>query len=171
MSSPNGGIAGLSTDELRAAIRAVLSDVLPAAVVAPRTAGDAGRGSVQPVALRSDADLDAFVRRVAALCDDPAQRTALKNGKGRFVLDTATTTTTGTAAVRPLDTGSRLPGPGPGSTAGAVVRVDRGAVTERTVKKAAAESARLVVGARAVLTPLARERARALGVPVEREER
>ena len=50
-----------------------------------------------------------------------------------------------------------------------VVRVARGAVTERTIKKAAEAGGRLVLGPGAVLTPLARERARALGIDIERE--
>jgi len=51
------------------------------------------------------------------------------------------------------------------------MRVERGAVTERTVKEAAAAGAGLVLAPRAVLTPLARERARELGVEIERERR
>ena len=48
-------------------------------------------------------------------------------------------------------------------------RIDRGAVTERAVQAAAGAGVRLVLGPRAVLTPLARDRARALGVPIEKE--
>ena len=48
-------------------------------------------------------------------------------------------------------------------------RIDRGAVTERTVAAAAKAGGRLVLGPRAVLTPLAREKARALGIEIERE--
>lgn len=154
MTGTNGGNAGLSTDELRAAVRAVLQDVLPAAVIAPRSA----EGSAQEVSVRTDAELDAFVRRVAALCDDPGQRSALKDGRRRFSL-AATSSGDGPAQ------------PGSQAATSLVVRVDRGAVTERTVKKAAADGARLVVGRRAVLTPLARDKARSLGVQVEREER
>ena len=154
MTATNGGAAGLSTDELREADRAVLHDVLPAAVIAPRSAD----GAAQEVSLRTDAELDAFVRRLAALCDDPGQRSALKDGRRRFTLASASA-------------GGQAPtGPTTAATA-PVVRVDRGAVTERTVKKAAADGARLVVGPRAVLTPLARDKARSLGVQVEREER
>ena len=111
------------------------------------------------MSLRTDAELDAFVRRVAALCDDPGQRSALKDGRRRFTL-------TGS----PQADGPAQPAAAQAATA-PVVRVDRGAVTERAVKKAAADGARLVVGPRAVLTPLARDKARALGVQVEREER
>jgi hypothetical protein len=103
------------------------------------------------VALRTDADLDAFVRRVAGLCEDPAQRRALQDGSRRFRL-------------RPG--GETRPAPASGT---AVVRIERGAVTERLVRKAAADGARVVVGRRAVLTPLARDRARSLGVTIEKE--
>ena len=50
-------------------------------------------------------------------------------------------------------------------------RVEKGAVTERTVREAADAGARLVLAPAAVLTPLARDRARALKVPIERERR
>ena len=155
MSGHNGVSAGLSTDELRAAVRAVLRDVLPAAVAAgPHP------DAVEEVTLRTAADLDSFVRRVAALCEDPVQRGALQDGRRRFRLAGAASPTQAPQSIAPG-----------GGGAGGVVRVDRGAVTERTVKKAAADGARLVVGPRAVLTPLARDRARSLGVRVEREER
>jgi hypothetical protein len=55
------------------------------------------------------------------------------------------------------------------AAASGVVRIDRGAVTERIVKQAADAGARLVLAPRAVITPLAREKARALGVEIERE--
>ena len=143
-------LAGLPTDELRAAVRAVLRDVLPAAVAATPHTGDS-----EEITLGSSADLDSFVRRIAALCEDPAQRGDLQDGRRRFRLTVA-----GSPTAHPSPTRSE-----------AVVRVDNGAVTERTVKKAAADGARLVVGPRAVLTPLARDSARSLGVRVEREER
>ena len=144
MSGHNGlppELAALPSDELRAAVRAVLRDVLPAAVATgPRP------GVAEEVTLATGADLDSFVRHVATLCEDPAQRSALRDGRRRF----------------------RLAGDGSDTD---VVRVDRGAITERTVRKAAAAGARLVVGPRAVLTPLARDSARSLGGRVDREER
>lgn len=156
MSGAADGLAGLSTEQLRAEVRAVLRDVLPAALTAR------GDGTTAPVvapgtaelALRNDADLDAFVRRLAALCEDPQQRAALREGRHGFRLAVVD----GAAAVA-----------AEGAGGGAVLRVDRGAVTERTVAKAAAQQARLVLGRKAVLTPLARDKARTLGVDVERE--
>jgi hypothetical protein len=97
------------------------------------------------VRLDSDDDLAVFVR---SLIDRAAaDGAAIRDGRLRFTLGH------GGAAASP---------------AGAI-RVDRGAVTERTVKKAADAGARLVLGSGAVLTPLAREKARALGIEIERE--
>jgi hypothetical protein len=49
------------------------------------------------------------------------------------------------------------------------MRVERGAVTERLVAEAAAAGSRLVLGPKAVLTPMGRDRARTLGVEIEKE--
>ena len=154
------GPGGLSSDELRAAVRAVLRDVLPREVLTrsapvpstdpvvglqpgPATNPVAGGGAV---VLRDDADLDALVRRVAEACADPERRAALAAGRHDYRL-----------ARDQQDVNERT------------LRVERGAVTERTVQRAATDGARLVVGRRAVLTPLARDRARSLGVSVEKE--
>jgi hypothetical protein len=162
VSAGNGALSSLSTEEMRAAVRAVLREVLP--TVLPAVLDDArdGAAGAQPagqpaerVALADDRDLDAFVRRLAALCEDPAQRAALRDGRRRFVLGGGPATPRGYQAPPP--------------PAGGSVRVERGAVTERTVARAAADGCRLVLGRRAVLTPLARDKARVLGVEIEKE--
>ena len=153
-------LTGLTSEQLRAEVRAVLRDVLPAAL----TAADGQRPAApapEPVSVRTDADLDALVRRVATLCADPRRRDALRDGRHGFRLVIAGVDSSAPAG----STGT----PGGGGAATAVVRVERGAVTERTVRRAAADKARLVLGPRAVLTPLARDTARTLGVDVERE--
>ncbi len=103
--------------------------------------------AVETVSLRTDADLVAFVKRLLRLFENPKQRDALRAGRLRFRL---------AAAV------------GPGSVQPAH-RVDKGAVTEAMVRQAARAGARLVLGRRAVLTPLARDRARVAGVEIEKE--
>jgi hypothetical protein len=103
--------------------------------------------SVETVSLRTDADLAAFVLRLLHLFENPKQRDALRSGRLRF----------------------RLAAPaGPGSVQPSH-RIEKGAVTEAMVISAAKSGARLVLGRRAVLTPLARDRARAAGVEIERE--
>jgi hypothetical protein len=73
-------------------------------------------------------------------------------------------------------TGGPVTGPAVAPSAAAPVhpdpathRVDRGAVTERHVRAAEAAGRRIVVGPRAVVTPLARDRARTAGVEIVRE--
>jgi hypothetical protein len=46
--------------------------------------------------------------------------------------------------------------------------VERGTVTERLIQRAAREQRALRIGPRAVITPLARDRARVLGVTLDR---
>jgi hypothetical protein len=153
----------LSTDELRAAVRAVLREVLPTELANGATLG--GAAPVEHVALRTDADLDAFLRRVASLCEDPTRRAALKDGRHGFRLAGAT----GATGATDRGSTSGTHGAAAAYLASGVMRVERGAVTERTVAKAAADGARLVLGAKAVLTPLARDKARVLGVEIEKE--
>ena len=143
------GAPRVSSDELRAAVRAVLQEVLPGDVLR-----GGGTGAGGEVVIRDDTDLDALVRRVAEACRDPAQRAALAAGRHSYRL-----------AGAPREPARVAP---PAADADAL-RVERGAVTERTVTRAAAQGSRLVLGRRAVLTPLARDRARSLGVAVEKE--
>ena len=165
------GQPGADGQVLRALVREVLAEVLPrvaseaAAAVAPAKPGLAQAaavpppqpglahsvredvGSVEVVSLRSDADLDAFVKYLLRLFENPARRQALRAGRLRFRL-------------------------APGSVPGSVRprhRIEKGAVTEAMVTAAAKEGAKLVLGPRAVLTPLARDRARSRGVEIEKE--
>jgi hypothetical protein len=160
----------VGADELRSLVREVLADLLPgggplagggppgagvrpsAAPSAPAQDGPVftprdGVREVETVSLRDDAELAAFVARLLRLFDNPKHRADLKAGRLRFTLAPA-----GVAgSVRPVH------------------RVEKGAVTEATVRAAARDGARLVLGRGAVLTPLARDRARAAGVEIEKE--
>ncbi len=116
----------------------------------PERHPDAAGAAVERVDLRSDADLDAFVRSLVHRFENPRDRMAIRSGKLRFRLG-ATAATAAQPASAP------------------VIRIERGAVTERAVRDAAAQGARLVLAPRAVLTPMARDRARSLGVEIEKE--
>ena len=105
------------------------------------------------VILRTDADLVAFVRMLCHRLESPHERAAILAGKVRFQL-----------ACTPSSPASS------GRAAGGAIRIESGAVTERVVQDAAREGARLVLSARAVLTPMARDRARSLGVEIEKEK-
>ena len=162
--------AGLDPEMLRVLVREALADLLPAergAVSAPAPAQSApastapaqggaaytvrdGVAEVETVSVRTDRELAAFVTRLLHLAENPRRRDDLRTGRLRFRLAPG-----GAAA-------------GPGSTR-PTRRIDQGAVTEAAVRDAARAGARLVLGRRAVLTPLARDRARAAGVEIEKE--
>ncbi len=128
------------SDELRTLIREVIRDQL-GSVAASRTE------SAETVSLSTDEDLAAFVTRLLDL--DEAERQALREGRKRFRLT--------------------RPAPAPPQGGAPVRRVERGAVTERVIRDAARAGERLVLGRGAVLTPLARDRARSSGVQIEKE--
>jgi len=171
--------AAVDTEAIRALVREVLADLLPAAGRVPGNPGGAGgtgvpgagvagglatagAGPAQPglphtvredvesvevVSIRTDADLGNFVLHLLHLFENPKHRDALRAGRLRFRL---------AAAAVP---GSAQPSH----------RVEKGAVTEAMVAASARAGARLVLGRRAVLTPLARDRARAAGVEIVKE--
>jgi hypothetical protein len=114
---------------------------------AARPATGAGPAAPRPVRLETDADLRQFALDILRLADNPARRRDLLAGRLTFTL-----------AGRARD-----------AVPAHDQRIDAGAVTERAVQAAAKAGQRIVLGRRAVLTPLARDRALALGVPIEKE--
>jgi len=142
MSEPqaSGGQGMSQLEELRALVREVIRDVLPN-----------GLPVIETVDLSTDEDLAAFVKRLLDL--DPDQREELRSGRKRFRL---------VALPAP-------PAPPAAAGAGSVRRIERGAVTEAVINQAARAGERLVLGRAAVLTPLARDRARASGVQIDKE--
>ncbi len=151
-------------------VREVLRDALPTVLAAASGAGASVGEPTLPsgdqtrrtevsrdgewVVLDSDEDLRAFVARLVQLFDNPRHRQDLRHGRMRFRL--------ARSAGGPASADAPA-APDP------VVRIERGAVTEKQVRDASRAGARLVLGRAAVLTPLARDRARALGVHVEKE--
>lgn len=144
-------------EDLRLLVRDVLREVLPTAIkkkaaqVVPLESAEVSSIDHELVSLNSDADLDAFVKRLARLCEDPAKCAELVDGVVRFRIAPIVSKT---ATTEPRK----------------VIRVERGAVTERHVKQASEQGAALLLSRTAVLTPLGRDRAKALGVEVEREK-
>lgn len=121
-------------------------DLSAAGPTRPRAVPSAGR--VESIRIGSDGDLDAFARHLLELFENPKNRQDLRAGRYRFTL---------------------TPGHTPDAPPAHVRRIERGAVTERCVMAAADAGERLLLARRAVLTPLARDKARSLGVHVEKE--
>ena len=174
-------------DELRALVREVIRDVLPHGLPV-NGLPVSGLPVTETVDLSTDEDLAAFVARLLDL--DPGEREDLQSGRKRFRLAGAMDGTTParvptapptplipsalSVTLAPVATSAPTATPGPAipasATSGAPVRrVESGAVTEALVKQAAQAGERLVLGRGAVLTPLARDRARASGVEIVKE--
>jgi hypothetical protein len=145
--------------DLRALVREVVRDAVADLATPPPAAEHNGAAPTGPlngdqrvreetVRLATDGDLDGFVRQLLRLFENPKTRADLRNGRLRF----------------------RLAGAAAGAQP-ASHRVDSGAVTERHVVDIAASGGSLVLGRRAVITPLAREKARALGVTIHKERK
>ena len=148
------------SDELRALVREVIRDVLPQGLAVTET-----------VNLSTDDDLAAFVKRLLDL--DPGQREELRSGRKRFRLASPQALSVPPGAGQVSAGQSNGAGHGNGAEragpSAPVRRIERGAVTEAVIAAAARAGERLVLGRSAVLTPLARDRARASGVPIEKE--
>jgi hypothetical protein len=155
----SGGV--LPPEEFAALVREVVRDTLPSllidrlSAVAPAPAGTSDPGEVR---VATQEDLDAVVRRVAGMCEDPTTRALLRDGRLRLRLAPAAS-----------DPGRPPPATGRPVSGGPSQRIATGAVTEAAVRRAHAAGGRLVVGPRAVVTPLAKDRARVLGVTIDRE--
>jgi len=158
-------------DELRELIREVIRDVLPK-----------GLPVIETVNLSTDEDLAAFVTRLLDL--DPETREDLRAGRRRFrlavpqhpsqpqappvTLPPSVSTTSATPGSNGAHGANGLTAVN-GSAGPPARRIERGAVTEKVVRDAARAGQRLVLGPGAVLTPLARDRARASGVEIHKE--
>ena len=149
-------------DELRALVREVIRDVLPSGF-------PGGLPVTETVDLSTDEDLAAFVNRLLDL--DPDQREELRSGRKRFRLAAPPAPPVPAAAGRagPVNVAGPVNGAERAGESTPVRRIERGAVTEAVITAAARAGERLVLGRGAVLTPLARDRARASGVPIEKE--
>ncbi|WP_440712390.1 hypothetical protein [Gordonia sp. FQ] len=137
----------VETAGLRTLVREVLRELLPAAGLDP---------APRPVPIADDDQLNAFVRELLTLADDPVSGALLRSGRMRFTL-------AGRAAAAP-----RSPGVPAQPAAAGVVEVDDGVLSERIVRQAVTDGASLVVGAAVAITPLAREAIRRSGIELVR---
>jgi hypothetical protein len=164
-------------DELRALIREVIRDVLPN-----------GLPMIETVDLSTDGELASFVDRLLDL--SPGERDEIRSGRKRFRLAPAAAPPAPAhpAPPPPARAAASAQGAPPAQAAVSaqgvpparaaangsaaphnVRRIERGAVTEAMVSQAVRAGERLVLGRGAVLTPLARDRARASGVQIDKE--
>lgn len=142
----NGSI---DRDQLRALVREVVRDAVSGIQSVDQPTGPLAadeKARTDAVRITTDKELATFVRQLLRLFENPKTRADLRNGRLTF----------------------RLAGSG-GAGQAATHRIDSGAVTERHVADVAASCGVLVLGRKAVLTPLGREKARALGITIRKE--
>lgn len=152
-------VDGVGGDALRELVREALREALPDLLPQLAAGGGDHGGGTRWVSVRDDADLARFAEEVLRLADDPRDGPLLRSGAIRFRL-----------AGGPARAASGPPPAAPRPEPEAARRVERGPVTERHVRDAeAAGVRRLVLGRAAVLTPMARDRARTAGVEIVRE--
>jgi hypothetical protein len=104
------------------------------------------------VSVSTDSELAALIARIQRLCDDPAARKELSAGRIRFRLSAEPT-----ALVTPA------------AAVSARRRLNKPLVTERDVTAAHQAEVTLVVSPLTIVTPLARDKAKALHVVIEKE--
>lgn len=111
--------------------------------------------AVETVRIAGDADLVAFARKVLSLAGDPTKAKDIAAGRYPFRLEAAAQPAAPTA-------------PAPKPTSGQSMRVDSGVVTETMLNKLPRGLAKLVLAPGVTVTPLAKDRARSLGLTFER---
>jgi len=151
----------MTETELRTMVREVLGDILKDRRAGKALAIPAPPGPVvEPVSIANNGDLAAFVQRLIAHLDDPAKGPAIRSGGHVFTLANGQG---GPAAGQ-----VQIPAAAPAAPCAAELS---GTITEARIAKIAklGETDRIVLAPGAVLTPLANDRARAVGLKIERK--
>lgn len=146
----------------RSLIRELVKSVIAEEVAAIRKpkASSAPPAAEERITIASDADLVGFARRVLSLAGDPAKAKEIAAGRYPFRLDRPAATQ---ASAAPVPRAATVAAPAAQSH-----RIDSGVVTESTLNKLPRGLSRLVLGPGVTVTPLAKDRARALGLTFER---
>jgi hypothetical protein len=142
---------------LRDLVKSVIAEEV-AAIRKPGPAAPAPQSrATDSVRIASDADLVAFARKVLSLAGDPVKAKDIAAGRYPFRLEAAAQPAAGAPAAAPK--------PAPASQS---LRVERGVVTESMLNKLPRGQTRLLLAPGVTVTPLAKDRARALGLTFER---
>ena len=140
---PSREAPAMTSEAVRAIIREVLAEELQR--IKPRP-----QAREERVPIASDADLAAFVARILALAGDEAARREIEEKRHVFRLASAERTAS------------------PAKQMAHAPRIEAGMVSERQIDALPPGTVHLVIARSVRLTPLARDRARARGITVER---
>lgn len=142
---------------LRELVKSVIAEEVAAIRKPASTAAAPEARATETVRIASDADLVAFARKVLSLAGDPAKAKEIAAGRYPFRLEAASQP----SAIAPAAKAAPAP-------VAQSIRVDSGVVTETMLNKLPRGTARLVLAPGVTVTPLAKDRARALGLTFER---
>ena len=147
MAPDNEMLRALVRDALREAFSGVngVSEIAKALTVQTKPAQ-----LVEVVSLNTDSDVKSLVNRVLDMAADPQSLAALREGTIVFQLSNQSSQHS--------------------SNGSSTTRIEKGAVTESTIRKAAESGSTLILGRKVVVTSLARDKARDLGVTIIRED-
>ncbi len=147
MAPDNEMLRALVRDALREALSGVngVSEIAKALTVQTKPAQ-----LVEVVSLNTDSDVKSLVNRVLDMAADPQSLAALREGTIVFQLSNQSSQHS--------------------SNGSSTTRIEKGAVTESTIRKAAESGSTLILGRKVVVTSLARDKARDLGVTIIRED-
>jgi hypothetical protein len=140
---------------LRELVKSVIAEEVAAIRKPTQPAAESSRAA-ETVRIGSDADLVAFARKVLSLAGDPTKAKEIAAGRYPFRLE---------VAAQPV---ASAPSSAPKPTTGQSMRIETGVVTETMLNKLPRGTARLVLAPGVTITPLAKDRARALGLTFER---
>jgi hypothetical protein len=143
-------------------LRDLVKSVIAEEVAAIRTTKNlsAPTQAEERIGIATDADLVAFARRVLSLAGDPVKAKEIAAGRYPFRLDRPVAPNNATSAAHAV--------PQTMAPVGQSHRIDSGVVTESTLNKLPRGLSRLLLGPGVTVTPLAKDRARALGLTFER---
>ena len=146
MASDNEMLRSLVRDALREALSGAngATEIVKALAVESKPAQ-----LVEVVSLNNDSDLKSLVNRVLDLAADPQTLAALREGTIVFQLSQQSSNHSASDSN--------------------ATRIEKGAVTESTIRKAAESGSTLILGRKVVVTSLARDKAREMGVAIIRE--
>jgi hypothetical protein len=154
-------------DTIRAMVRDAIAEELRnlrrAGLVPPANNTPHRQVREEVVSIRSDAELHAFVARLAEILKDGSSREEIE--KGHWVFRLGEPAASGSFSSTFQHRGAQPPTPAPSA---AFARIEHGVISERQIDGLPPGTTCLVVGKSVRLTPLAIDRLRTLGIALKR---
>ena len=147
----------MNSAELRTMVQELLLEELTAMRKTKSPTAAKAQDDACWVPMRAESDLAMFARRVLQLAEDPRRRQAIESGVFPFRFEQAISGNS-ISAVSSVTSSAALES-----------RIDKGLVNEKHILNLTPETTILKLGKRATITPLARDKARKLGITITKE--